>query len=179
MTSCSCSLHRPRSLSRRGLIAAGAGTVGAALAAGLLPGTAHAAHTEMLLLTCMDFRLENEVLAHMDGRNLRDKYDRVALAGASLAAVTKAYPEWGLAFWSHLDVALKLHEIKKVMVIDHRDCGAYRTILGAEAVATPEMELDVHRTTLQEVRRRIRTKFPQLDVELGLMGLDGAVLSIA
>ena len=154
MISCSCSLHRPRSLSRRGLIAAGAGTVGAALAAGLLPGTAPAAHTEMLLLTCMDFRLENEVLAHMDGRNLRDKYDRVALAGASLAAVTKAYPEWGLAFWSHLDVALKLHEIKKVMVIDHRDCGAYRTILGAEAVANQPLVRHPYSSEHEAERKR-------------------------
>ena len=37
----------------------------------------------VLLLSCMDLRLLDEIVAYMDGRNLTDRYDHVILAGAA------------------------------------------------------------------------------------------------
>ena len=57
-----------------------------AMAAGVAatPGLALAGHCDVLLVTCMDYRLQNEIQAYMDGRGLRDEYDHIVLAGASL-----------------------------------------------------------------------------------------------
>jgi carbonic anhydrase len=172
-------LSRP-TLSRRGafgLIALGAGV---SLMSTLAPGVARArGHTEILLLTCMDYRLTDDTIAYMEGRGLHDKYDHIALAGASLGAITDKYPAWGQAFWSHLDVAMELHHIHKVMVIDHRDCGAYKVIFGADAVDTAEKELALHTQELHAFRDAVKQRHPEIEVELGLMALDGKVEEIA
>lgn len=175
-----CCSHKVAGFSRRqafGMIALGGGV---SLLSTLAPGVARArGHTDMLLLTCMDYRLTEETIAYMDGRGLRDKYDHVVLAGASLGALTDKYPSWGETFWSHLDVAINLHAIHKVMVLDHRDCGAYKVILGANAVDSPDKELAAHTHALQALQKEIRRRHEHLEVELGLMALDGKVQEIA
>ena len=137
---------------------------------------AHAAGgTDALLLSCMDYRLMDEVEQYMSGRGLRNKYDHVILAGASLGAITDKFPAWNQTFWEHLDVAIKLHNIHKVIVLDHRDCGAYKVILGPEHAANPQQETQAHASQLHKLKQLIGEKYPKLDVELLLMALDGKV----
>ena len=126
----------------------------------------------------MDYRLVNKTERYMSGRKLRDKYDYVILAGASLGALTDKYPAWGKTFWEHLDVAIQLHHIKKVMVMDHRDCGAYKVILGEDCCKDRDKETAVHAEKLKELRTQINAKHPKLGVELLLMALDGKVETI-
>ncbi len=83
---------------------------------------------KVLLLTCMDFRFFERIARFMKRRGLAGDYDHVILAGAALGAVVKkkpADPAWHQTFFDHLGLALKLHNIKGVMVLEHRDCGAY------------------------------------------------------
>lgn len=134
-----------------------------------------AGHADTLLLTCMDYRLMDDVERYMSGRGLRDKYDHVVLAGASLGAITDKYPAWNQTFWDHLEIAIKLHDVHRVMVIDHRDCGAYKVILGAEHAKDPKVERDLHAAQLKKLKGRIGAKHPKLEIELLLMALDGAV----
>jgi carbonic anhydrase len=141
-----------------------------------LPGGA--AETEILLLSCMDYRLVDEVTRYMDSRGLTNKYDQVILAGAALGATTEKYPAWGQTFWEHLDVAMTLHKIKKVMVINHRDCGAFKVILGKDLAKDPTAETAIHAEVLQRLSGAIRQKHPNLEVELLLMALDGKVETI-
>ena len=153
---------------------------GAALLTTLPLARAEAAgHVDVLLLTCMDYRLMDEIAAYMDHRGLKDGYDHVILAGASLGALTDKRPDWGRTFWQHLDVAMELHHVTKVIVLDHLDCGAYRVFLGDNAVDTPAKELAAHTHYLRELRAEIGRRHPDLDVELGLMSLDGRVRPIA
>src|SRR5690606_27725065 len=65
------------------LAALGAGASLLAITAGV-PRAQAAGNTEALLLSCMDFRLMDEIERYMSGRGLRDKYDHIVLAGASL-----------------------------------------------------------------------------------------------
>ena len=148
---------------------------GASLLAAVLPGTAHAAATDVFLLSCMDFRLMDEIERYMAGRGLRDKYDHVILAGASLGAITDKYPAWNKTFWEHLDIAIKLHNIHTVMIMDHRDCGAYKVILGEKHAKDPKVEKDTHSAQLKKLKDMIVRKYPKLKVETLLMGLDGKV----
>ena len=164
--------------SRRSALRAIALGGGAALLTSL-PAAAVAGHVDVLLLSCMDYRLMDDVSAYMQGRGMKDAYDHLILAGASLGALTDKRPAWGKTFWEHLEVAIQLHSVKKVMVIDHRDCGAYRVFLGEAAVSTPAKELAEHELYLRKLRAEIRKRHPKLEVELGLMGLDGKVQTMS
>ncbi len=133
---------------------------------------------EALLLSCMDYRLLDDIVHYMNGRGLKDKYDHVILAGASLGATTERYPAWNETFWQHLEIAIQLHKIKKVMIMDHRDCGAYKVILGPEHLKSPEVEKETHAQYLKKLGNMVRERYPKLEIELLLMNLDGSVTPI-
>lgn len=168
-------------LERRKLLqlAALGGGVTLLASGGLLPEAKAAGATDALLLSCMDFRLMDEIERYMgDTRGLRDKYDHIVLAGASLGAVTDQFPAWNKTFWEHLDVAIKLHNIHTVIVMDHRDCGAYKVILGEEAVKDADSEKTAHAEQLAKLKAMIVERHPNLKVETLLMALDGSVEEI-
>lgn len=160
-------------------LAALGGGVSLLAATSLLPQARAAGATDALLLSCMDFRLMDDIERYMSGRGLRDKYDHVVLAGASLGAITDKYPAWNKTFWEHLDIAIKLHNIHTVVVLDHRDCGAYKVILGPEHAKEPKLEKDTHAAQLKKLQGMINEKYPKLKVETLLMALDGKVETVS
>ena len=139
-----------------------------------------AGKADVLLLSCMDYRLVDYTLHYMVSRGLRDNYDHVVLAGASLGAITETHPQWNQTFWDHLGLAIELHGIKTVIVLDHRDCGAYKAILGPDCCNDPEEEREAHRIQLQGLEDQIikRCSGSELKVELLLMNLNGVVETI-
>jgi hypothetical protein len=174
-----CENLRPKTVSRRQAMQAVALGGGAALLTTLAPGVSKAGgHTEMLLLTCMDFRLTGAVDNYMEARGLAGKFDHVILAGASLGALNDRFPAWADVFWAHLDLAIQLHEVHRVMIIDHRDCGAYKMILGEATVKDADTELKTHVKQLYALRSAIQARKPGMEVEIGLMDLQGRVLQI-
>lgn len=154
---------------------------GASLLAVAWPGhrASAAGKTEALLLSCMDYRLIDETERFMAGRGLQNNYDHVVLAGASLGALTEKFPTWNETFWQHLDIAIDLNKIQKVIVMDHRDCGAYKVILGQDFFKNRAKETKVHTAKLKALSKLIKEKHPELEVELLLMDLDGKVETIA
>ena len=161
-----------RDFLRMAVLAGGAVALGSVVrpAATLASGQA-----EVLLLSCMDYRLTAATGRYMAGRGLKNKYDHVVLAGASLGAVTERYPEWNKTFWDHLALAIELHRIHEVMVLDHRDCGAYRLILGEDLAKDPGREAEVHTVQLKRLEGLIKEKHRELKVELMMMSLAGKV----
>jgi hypothetical protein len=164
--------HPRRSFLKLATFGAGA----ALLSAGLPMASARAGgHAEVLLLSCMDYRLLDEIVHYMDGRGLTDKYDHVILAGASLGALVDTKPEWGATFWNHVEVAKDLHHITKVMIIDHRDCGAYKVFIGPDTAKDRETETQYHTEQLRKLAAALAARHSDLSVELLLMSLDGTV----
>jgi len=148
----------------------------AALTSAVRPAaTLASGQADVLLLTCMDYRLVNATNRYMAGRGLKNKYDHVVLAGAALGAVTERYPEWNKTFWDHLALASELHKIHEVMILDHRDCGAYRSLLGEDFSKDPGRETEVHSVRLKRLEGLIKEKHRELRVELLLMSLAGRV----
>jgi carbonic anhydrase len=81
-------------------------------------------------------------------------YDRVSLAGGvfDFAYVLK-----------QVEISSRLHSIKKVILINHEDCGAY----GAEG--NPER----HAADLRQAQKKIKEQFPHRQVELYYLHLTG------
>lgn len=142
------------------------------------PGRSAGHEPEVLLLSCMDYRLMGDVASYMSGRGLQKEYDHIVLAGGSLGANTDKFPAWGTTFWEHLSIAIDLHKIRRVILMDHRDCGAYKVILGPEHAKDPAVEKATHAEQLQKLKAKVKEKHPTLEVEMLLMSLDGKVVSI-
>ncbi len=177
--SCENPLGRKTQAPRRQFLqAAIVGGGGVILGSTFWPLGALAGATDILLLSCMDYRVVVETERYMTRRGLRNKYDHIVLAGAALGAVTDKYPEWNKTFWDELGIAVDLHHIHKVMVLDHRDCGAYKQILGEDFAREPKKETEVHAVQLKRLRELINEKNERLEVELLLMSLAGRVEKI-
>lgn len=161
---------QPAPLARRHFLRLGL-IGGGAMVAGL-PAGARAGTAEALLLSCMDYRLTDDTISYMSEHGLNGRYDHVSLAGASLAAVSNTL-HWSETFWDHLDIAIKLHRVHKLIVLDHRNCGAYRMVYGKDL--SGDEELAAHREQATKLRAAVKQRRPEITVETLLMDLDGTV----
>lgn len=155
---------------RRGFIA-GLAAVGASMA---LPAAA-SGKADAILLSCMDFRLIDELGTMMNQMQYHNSYDHVVLAGAGLGAVHPKFQPWHGIFWDHVGLAVDLHGVREIVVINHRDCGAAKMVLGEEVIADPGTELAAHSKIITDFSKVAAQKYPQLLVKGFLMGLDGTV----
>jgi carbonic anhydrase len=114
---------------------------------------------ELVLLTCMDFRYPQRILDTMESKGLKGKYDHLILAGASLGVLLK--PEWKMTFLDQLRFAVEKHGAKQVLILDHRDCGAYKEFLGVTP-DDPAQELEAHRCKCREAMDVIVQEIPSL-----------------
>jgi carbonic anhydrase len=150
---------------------------GSAGIAAALPRFAFAAegNYEAMLLECIDPRMQEPVRKHAVERGLTGKYSHFVIAGAAIGVVAEPFKDWHKAFWDNLATSIQLHHINKVIVINHRDCGAAEIAYGEAKVANKDVETETHRAALAEFRKQVGQRHPQLGVETGLMGLDGKI----
>ena len=132
-----------------------------------------------MILGCIDPRMQEPVRDYAVKRGLIGQYSQFTIAGAAIGVVALAFEAWHTAFWDNLAATIQLHNIKSVIAIDHRDCGAAKIAYGDASIATPEIETDTHRKALAEFRKAVGDLQPQLKVETLLMALDGSVVSLA
>jgi len=151
----------------------GAGAAGLAVALQPYMAIAATGHYEAMVLGCIDPRLQAPVSRYTAKRGLTGKYSQFVIAGASIGVVAEPFKDWHKAFWDNLATSIELHNIKKVIAINHRDCGAAKIAYGEAAVATKDAETETHRKALAEFRKQVNEKQPKLGVETGLMAING------
>ncbi|WP_026098183.1 carbonic anhydrase [Kamptonema formosum] len=128
---------------------------------------ARAEHTaKALVLSCIDFRFLEAERYLLALKNLSNQYDWTALAGASLAL--SGFPNGADtdAFWDQLEISYKLNHIKKVIILDHQDCGAYALKVDPNLTQNFDRELKVHSDYLNLAYWSIRDRYRDLNVEL-------------
>jgi len=130
---------------------------------------------DAMLLTCIDPRFPQPTINYMKQRKMIGKYSQFSIAGASIGVVAPPFKTWAPAFWDNLAASIQLHNIPKVIVVNHRDCGAAKIAYGADAVKDKATETATHKAALMEFKKQVAEKQPKLKVELALMALDGKV----
>jgi carbonic anhydrase len=130
----------------------------------------------VLLLTCMDYRYARRIVDVMDRLDLRQKYDVFVLAGA--AAGSNEVPSWREALVTHIRTARQIdHPIDRIVVLEHRDCGAYKHFfkLCWESVTPPEEEAK-HKEQVSkfiaDMKCEFATEIPQLTIDAILLTRD-------
>src|SRR5437763_1048272 len=150
---------------------------GLGFAVALAPYMAFAAegHYDAMVLSCIDPRLQEPVAKYAASRGLTGKYSQFVIAGASIGVVAESFKDWHKAFWDNLATSMALHHIRKVIAINHRDCGAAKIAYGDAAVANEKVETETHRKALAEFRKQVGERQPKLAVETSLMASDGTI----
>lgn len=169
---CCADLLRNRFDRRRFLQIAGSAGLAATLPFGAFAATGN---YEAMVLSCIDPRFPELVRTYTNQRGLTGKYSQFVIAGAAIGVVAPKFKDWQKAFWDNLAASIQLHNIPKVIAINHRDCGAAKIAYGAAKVANPQIETDTHKAALAEFRKQVARRQPKLAVETGLMALDGKV----
>ena len=134
---------------------------------------------EAMLLSCIDPRFQEPVSDSKAQQGLTGKYSAFKIAGASIGVVAPAFKDWHETFWQNLGASVQLHNINRVIVINHRDCGAAKIAYGEAAVSTPEAETATHKAALLEFKKQLAVRQPKLGSSLGLMSLDGKIQTFA
>lgn len=124
----------------------------------------HPPRKKVLLLSCMDQRLLDDTVHFMNDLNLANRYDHLVFAGAAMgvvhlksgdpdaatnaaakvvaskrSAASQAEPvllPWRWVFFDHLKAAIDVlrREISDIYILEHLDCGAYRTLHPDETI---------------------------------------------
>lgn len=167
--SCGCRLHRRRFLQLAG---------GTGLAAAF-PAIAHAQVLETqemptLLLICNEPSVWQKANNYMKSRQLAG-YEPVEVEGASIGLVADQYKAMREAFWEKLMAAAAFQQTRRVIALNHRGCAAMKTAYGLTKISDKLIETETHRYALQEFRRQMAERLPDVEVETGLIGLDGKV----
>src|ERR1700685_2481006 len=72
------------------------------------------------------------------------------------------FPESNAAFWSHVAIAKQLHNIKKVIVLDSRDCGAFKVAFAKDYKGAGAAETAQHKVVMQQVKDKLAKTHPDL-----------------
>ena len=132
-----------------------------------------------LVLSCIDYRILEAERYFLSLQNLGGQYDFTALAGASLALSGMPHQYDAEAFWDQLDISYRLHQIKKVLILDHQDCAVYKYKIDPTLADNPELELNTHTEYLSRAYWAIRDRYPDLNIELYFVNLNTDVKQIS
>ncbi len=109
---------------------------------------------EAVVITCIDFRFQPYIDIWIKENLGTKNHDRVALAGGvkNLEAILE-----------QIEISNRLHHIKKVILVNHEDCGAY-----GEAGTAQK-----HTEDLKGGAAKIKEQWPNLEVDTYYLHLNG------
>ena len=106
--------------------------------------------TKAVVLGCMDYRIQRATLRHIVGRG-QDSYQFI-LAGAALGYMLEQ--RWGATFDQHVAIATTLSKINTIVIIQHADCGYFRSKFGdLDATEMHSRNVEVAREAVSKMRR--------------------------
>ena len=127
-----------------------------------------------MVLSCIDPRFQPVVYNYLKKKKLVGKYSSFTIAGSAVGVTASKFKRWHKAFWDNFDTSVRLHNIRKLIVINHRDCGAAKIINGKKEFSKTN-ETVVHRNSFQKIKKIFKKKYPKLRIELKLISLNSKV----
>ena len=124
-----------------------------------------------MVLSCIDPRFQPIVYNYLKRKKLNGKYSSFTMAGYSIGVTATKFKRWHKTFWDNIDTSIKLHQIKKLIVINHRDCGAAKIINGNKEFSKIN-ETKIHKDSFKKIKKIFKKKYPKLSIELNIISLN-------
>jgi len=127
-----------------------------------------------MVLSCIDPRFQPIVYKYLKKKKLVGQYSAFTIAGSSIGVTAKKFKRWHKVFWDNFNTSIKLHNIKKLIVINHRDCGAAK-IINEKKEFSKINETKIHKNSFQIIKKIFKKKYPKLSIELKIISLNNKV----
>ena len=127
-----------------------------------------------MVLSCIDPRFQPIIYKYLKKKKLIGKNSFFTIAGSAGGVTANKFKKWHKTFWDNFDTSVRLHKIKKLVVINHRDCGAAKIINGKKVFSRINETL-IHRNSFQKIKKVFKKKYPKLSIELKLISLNSKI----
>ena len=127
-----------------------------------------------MVLSCIDPRFQKPVYNYLKKKKLTGKFSAFTIAGAAVGVTNNKFKKWHKTFYDNLETSIQLHKIEKLIVINHKDCGAAK-IANNKKEFSPDNEKKIHNESFSKIKKQIKKRFPKLKVELNLISLDSKI----
>ncbi len=124
-----------------------------------------------MVLSCMDPRFQPIVNNYLKKRKLNGKYSAFTIAGSAIGVTASKFKKWHKSFWDNIDISIKLHKIKKLIVINHQDCGAAK-MMNNKKFFNNIIEEEIHKRSFKLIKNKFKKKYPLLSIETILISLN-------
>ena len=124
-----------------------------------------------MVLSCIDPRFQPIIFNYLVKKKLKGKYSLFTVAGASIGVTAPKFKKWHRTFWDNIDISIKIHKIQKLIVINHRDCGAAKIINGKKDFNSLN-EIKIHKSSFKKIKKVFKKKYRKLKIETYLISLN-------
>lgn len=125
---------------------------------------------EAMVLSCIDPRFQPKVYKYLKNKKLSGKYSSFTIAGAAIGVTAKKFKKWHSTFIDNLSTSIKLHKIHKLIVINHKDCGAAKIVNGKKKFNSV-VENRIHKESFKKIKKIVNKKFPSLKISYKVLTL--------
>tara|TARA_B100001057_G_scaffold46877_1_gene41816 strand:+ start:11153 stop:11572 length:420 start_codon:yes stop_codon:yes gene_type:complete len=130
-----------------------------------------------MVLSCIDPRFQPKVFYYLKRKKLTGQYSYFTIAGAAIGVTHTKFKKWQKTFIENLSTSIQLHKINRLIVINHKDCGAAKSVNGKKKFDKIN-ENKIHRVSFKKMKRMIKKSFPKLNCQFYLMNLKGSIKKI-
>ena len=124
-----------------------------------------------MVLSCIDPRFQPIIYNYLKKKKLNGKYSSFTIAGSAIGVTANKFKRWHKTFWDNFDTSVKLHNIRKLIVINHRDCGVAKVINGKK-IFNKLNETKIHQNSFIKIKKKFKKKYPKFKIELKLISLN-------
>ncbi len=125
---------------------------------------------EAMVLSCIDPRFQPKVFNYLKKKKLTGKYSSFTIAGAAIGVTSKKFKKWQSTFLDNLSTSIKLHNINKLIVINHEDCGAAKIVNEKEKFSSL-VEKKIHKDSFEKIKAILNERFPKLKLSFKILKL--------
>ena len=123
-----------------------------------------------MVLSCMDPRFQPIVYNYLKKKKLIGKYSAFTIAGSAIGVTASKFKKWHKVFWENFDTSIKLHNIKKLIVINHKDCGAAK-IVNKQKKFNSLIENKIHKDSYKNIKKTLKKKHPNLKISFKILSI--------
>ena len=123
-----------------------------------------------MVLSCIDPRFQPKIYNYLKKKKLTGKYSSFTIAGAGIGVTHSKFKKWHSTFWENLNISIKLHKISKLIVINHKDCGAAK-IANKQKKLSASIEEKMHKMSFKNIKIKLKKKYPKLKVNFKILSI--------